>query len=174
MKSLSRVVAVCAVAALTLGTPSAAFAGGSEGSKGKTTSAQKASKKAGEARKKAEERRKKDARARFTFPGTVTELGNGTVTIARKHRGVTVSRTFVLGPNAELKRDGVRGAAPQVGDRAVAKGQKKDGVFVVRKLNASAPEAEQTAPAPDVVPVGTTPKVPTPEAQVGKDGSVLI
>ena len=180
MKLVTRVVAVSAVAALTLGTPTAAFAGGKGGhsSKGKTTSAQKASKgKAAEARKKADERRKKaeEARRRVTFPGTVTAVDATSVTISRKQRGVTVSRTFTLGDKADIRRDGVRNALPVQGDHAMVQAVRKDGQLVVVKVRASAPKVEEApAPTAPVIEPGTTPKTPLVEALPNKDGVITI
>ena len=161
MKLTHRAVAVAAVAALTVALPGAAHAGGKPAAKG-TKAAQEAKGKAEQARKKAEQARKKaeEARKHFAFPGTVTaaDTATATITISRKERGVTVTRSFVLDGASEVKRNGVRATLADVrpGDKAVVVGVRRNGVLVVRKLNVSstepAPAASPTpAPAPAIV-----------------------
>lgn len=150
MKLDRRVVAMGAVAALTLATPSAALAAGkSAPSKSKVSNAQAAKAKAAAAAKREAARKKaEEARAKFTFPGTVVSVSATGLTITRKERGVVVQRTFVLDSTAVVKRDGVRVALADVkpGDHAMAQGRKVNGVLTVFKLNVSSP-----VPAP-VVP----------------------
>jgi hypothetical protein len=149
MKLTHRAVALGAVAALTFAAPGAAYAGAKAGPKGKTkvsqqqagkAKADQARKKAEQARKKAEQARKKAATPHFAFPGLVTAASpaTSTVTIARKERGVTVVRTFVLESRTEVKRNGVRVTLADIrpGDKAVGIGTRVNGVLVLRKLNA--------------------------------------
>ena len=132
MKLHRRVVAVGAVAALVLGTPTAALAAGH----GAPTAGQKAAAAKAAAKKAAAQKKAAEARAKVTFPGTVVAVGEGTVTLSRKERGVVVSRTFVVGPQAEVKRDGVRGTLALVrpGDKAVAQARRVGSQLVVHKL----------------------------------------
>lgn len=155
MKLTHRAVALGAVAALTFAAPGAAHAGTKAGPTGKTKVAQQqaaaAKAKAAAARKKAEQARKKAEKAsHFAFPGVVTAAtpATSTVTIARKERGVTVSRTFVLDSRTEVKRNGVRVTLADIrpGDKAVGVGTRVNGVLVLRKLNA---EGVNSAPVSD-------------------------
>jgi hypothetical protein len=143
MKLDRRVVALGAVAALTLGTPSAAFAAG-HGSSSKAKGGHSAQ--AGKAKEAA--KKKKDEKARVTFPGTVVSADAASITVSRKERGVVVQRTFVVDARTEVKKDGVRGttALAQPGDHAVVHARRVDGRLVAHKVNVSAPTAAVTPP----------------------------
>lgn len=153
MKLHRSVVALSAAAALTLGMPGAAYAHAGHSHKGKPKAAsaqqqQKAAKAKAAAAAKREAARKKaeQARARFTFPGKVISVDATGLQITRKERGVVVTRSFVLAPNAVVKRDGVQIPLASVvaGDHVVAQGRKVNGVLTVDKLNV----ARATTPAP--------------------------
>lgn len=154
MKLHRSVVALGAAAALTLSLPAAAHAAPASKAKGKTVAAQKqaaAKAKAAEARKKKDEKKRHEA-----FPGTVTAVGAGTVTISRKVRGVTLARTFHVAPGAVVKLEDARVslAQVQVGDKAVAHLRRVGGAVTVVKLNVDRPAAPAAPAAPDTATVG--------------------
>lgn len=139
MKLHRSAVAVCAAAALTLTLPSAAHAGGhsTSAAKGKAAAAAKhQAQKAAKALAEAARKRAAEAKAHFTFPGTVTAVSATGLSVSRKERGVTVVRSFVLAPDALVKRDGLRIglAAVQVGDKVVAHGHRVGGQLVVSRV----------------------------------------
>ena len=160
MSISTRVLVVALATAVAVGPATAASAGGPGKSKGKASvSTSDHGKKHGESRKAA-------ARARFTVPGVVaTTPGAASLKIARKERGVTVVREFVLAPKAVIKRNGKRVslAAVRSSDRVVAKGARIDGRLVVAVLKVegrrapAAPVAPADDSAPATVPVSTPP-----------------